>query len=240
MVMPAAAPVRRMRTRPVGTATIVATAPAIGAREDEVSYAVGCVTLFGLLALVSYPFVAHELFAGDARAAGLFLGTAIHDTAQVAGAALLYFQQYDAPEALDAAMVTKLLRNVFMVAVIPLMAVLHRPDAADGTPGARPSLRQAFPFFVLGFLALTLLRTVGDLGDAPFGGALDAAVWARCIEVGTSASAWCLTLAMAAVGLGTDLRHLRALGLRPLLVGLAAALTVGAVAASLIRTFAAA
>ena len=84
-----------------GVSAIVATGPVIDAEEDEVSYAVACVTLFGLLALFSYPFLAHGLFRGDARLAGLFLGTAIHDTAQVAGAGLMYRQQYGAPEALN-------------------------------------------------------------------------------------------------------------------------------------------
>ncbi len=219
-----------------GNSAIVATAPAIGAREDEVSYAVGCVTLFGLLALGTYPFLSHFLFDGDSLRAGLFLGTAIHDTAQVAGAGLLYRQQFGDAAALDAAMVTKLLRNVFMILVIPGMAFLyHRGGDADGS-GGRPSLRQAVPFFVFGFLALAALRTLGDLGEEPFGGMLDGAVWTRTVELGVGASGWCLTLAMAAVGLGTDLSRLRSLGVRPLLVGLVAALTVGAVSATLIRT----
>ena len=218
-----------------GNSAIVATAPAIGAREDEVSYAVGCVTLFGLLALGTYPFLSHFLFDGNALRAGLFLGTAIHDTAQVAGAGLLYRQQFGDAEALDAAMVTKLLRNVFMILVIPGMAFLyHRGGDADAV-GGRPSLRQAVPFFVFGFLALALLRTLGDLGEAPFGGWLDAAAWTRGVEMGIGASGWCLTLAMAAVGLGTDLSRLRSLGVRPLVVGFAAALTVGVVSATLIR-----
>ncbi|MBW2268976.1 MAG: putative sulfate exporter family transporter [Deltaproteobacteria bacterium] len=218
-----------------GNSAIVATAPAIGAREDEVSYAVGCVTLFGLLALGVHPFLSHVLFDGDPMRAGLFLGTAIHDTAQVAGAGLLYRQQFGAAEALDAAMVTKLLRNVFMILVIPGMAFLyHRRSDAD-TASGRPSLRQAVPFFVFGFLALALLRTLGDLGSEPFGGLLGDAVWTRGVELGIAASAWCLTLAMAAVGLGTDLTRLRTLGLRPLAVGFAAALTVGVVSATLIR-----
>ncbi|HJO25392.1 MAG: putative sulfate exporter family transporter [Myxococcota bacterium] len=218
-----------------GNSAIVATAPAIRAREDEVSYAVGCVTLFGLLALGIHPFLAHSLFDGNALHAGLFLGTAIHDTAQVAGAGLLYRQQFGGAEALDAAMVTKLLRNMFMVLVIPGMALIYHRRGEERASGMRPALRQVVPFFVFGFLGLALLRTLGDLGTEPFGGALDSAVWTRIVETGVAASAWCLTLAMAAVGLGTDLSRLRTLGLRPLAVGFAAAVTVGAVSALLIR-----
>src|SRR4029453_17942071 len=150
---------------------IAATGPAIGARDDEVSYAVGCVTLFGLFALLVYPFAAQWLFAGDPRLAGLFLGAAIHDTAQVAGAGMLAAQHYGDPAVLDTAAVTKLLRNAFMIAVVPAAASWHHRGASAGVRA--PRLTQAVPRFVLGFLALALVRTLGDLGGAaPFGGAL--------------------------------------------------------------------
>ncbi len=90
-----------------GVTAIAATAPLIRARALEVSYATGCITLFGMLALLVHPFIAHALFAGRADLAGIFLGTAVHDTAQVAGAAMLYQQQYAAPLALEAATVTQ-------------------------------------------------------------------------------------------------------------------------------------
>ena len=217
-----------------GNTAIVATGPVINADEDEISYAVGTITVFGLIALMTYPFVSHSIFGGDPQLAGLFLGTAIHDTAQVAGAGLLYMQQYGAPEALDTATVTKLLRNLFMVAVIPLMAVYYHRSDEERAKTKTPPLTQMVPLFVFGFLALVLLRTVGDLGEAPFGGVLTASAWESAIGTASVASGWCLTVAMAAVGLGTNLRQLRTLGLKPLGVGLAAALTVGIVSSVLV------
>ena len=216
-----------------GNTAIVATGPVIGADEDEVSYAVGCITLFGLLALIVYPYLSQILFA-DPTLAGFFLGTAIHDTAQVAGAGLLYLQQYGTPAALETATVTKLVRNLFMVAVIPLMAVLYHRGSDDAS-GNRPSLKQMVPFFVFGFVALALVRTLGDLSAEPFGGMLTQDSWAALIARLSSASTWCLTIAMASVGLGTNLRRIRALGLRPSLVGLAAALIVGGVSVGMIQ-----
>ena len=68
-----------------GVSAIVATAPVIGAEDDETSYAVACITIFGLIALFTYPFLAHAMFKTNMQV-GLFLGTAIHDTSQVAGA----------------------------------------------------------------------------------------------------------------------------------------------------------
>ena len=63
-----------------GVSAIVATSPVIEAEEEETSYAVACVTLFGLIALFCYPFLADWIFLGQPRQVGVFLGTAIHDT----------------------------------------------------------------------------------------------------------------------------------------------------------------
>ena len=80
-----------------GNTAIVAVSPTIGAKEEETSYAVACITVFGLFAMLAYPFVAHWLFDGDPFRAGLFLGTAVHDTSQVAGAGMVYQEYYHAP-----------------------------------------------------------------------------------------------------------------------------------------------
>ncbi len=221
-----------------GNTAILATGPVIDADEDEMSYAVACVTIFGLLALLLYPPLAHLLFAGDAPRIGLFLGTAIHDTAQVAGAALLYAQHYGAPEALDVATVTKLVRNLFLLAVIPLVALLHRRQRPGGvSPLLRTPFLQLVPLFVLGFVAMTAVRTVGDLGERPFG-LLAPESWRTIIDTASSVSSWCLALAMAAIGLGTSFAKLRVLGARPFGVGMIAAGLVGVASYVLVRAIA--
>lgn len=212
-----------------GVSAITATAPVIDAEDDEVSYAVACVTLFGLVALFTYPFFAFVACAGDPEPAGVFLGTAIHDTAQVAGAGLIYQQQFDAPLALDAATVTKLMRNALMAAVIPLVAVMYHRSGKTG----RVSWHQAVPLFVPAFLAMVCVRTVGDLGDRAFG-VLSKETWNDGLKAANWLSFWCLTLAMVAVGLGTGLANLRKLGVRPLVVGLVTAVLVGAVSLGLV------
>ncbi|MEZ5513780.1 MAG: putative sulfate exporter family transporter [Steroidobacteraceae bacterium] len=215
-----------------GVTAIAATAPLIRARALEVSYATGCITLFGMLALLVHPFIAHALFAGRPDLAGIFLGTAVHDTAQVAGAAMLYQQQYTAPLALEAATVTKLLRNLFMALVIPLAAVLAaHSSAASVAAGANVPRPPLVPLFVLGFIGMCVLRTVGDLGAAPFG-VLSQTDWQSMLTLMQTLSEWCLIAAMAAVGLQTRLDSFATLGLRPLLLGLIAAALVGAVSAA--------
>ena len=215
-----------------GNSAIVALAPTIEATDDEVSYAVGCVTLFGLVALILHPFLAHSLFDGDPTLAGLFLGTAIHDTAQVAGAGLVYAEQFGAPEALDAATVTKLQRNMFRVAVIPAMAFAMRKRGPNTSLATQ--LKAAIPLFVFGFIGMSLLRTLGDTGAAPFWGLLTSETWEGLIAATTDLAKLLLTIAMASVGLGTSFARLRGLGLRPLAVGLVAAALVGAMSFALV------
>jgi len=229
-----------------GVSAIVATAPAIDADDDETSYAVATIALFGMAALFLYPFLAHHLFHADPALVGMFLGAAIHDTAQVAGAALSYQQQYDSPQALDAAVIVKLLRNTTMVVVIPWMTwrFLKRRDADDASAEspartassdvatlarAAPRWSQVVPLFMIGFLLLALLRTVGDLGEKPFG-LLSPQLWDAGVGSLKQLAGWCLVIAMGAIGLNTRLGRLRQLGFKPMAVGFLAAALVGVVA----------
>lgn len=219
-----------------GITAIVAVAPVLDADENETSYAIATIALFGMVTLFAYPFLSRLLFT-DATQVGMFLGTAIHDTSQVIGAALAYQEQFQAPETLNSAVVTKLVRNLSMIGVIPLIGLLRRRGSEGSTEAATRG--GIVPVFILGFLGMTLLRTVGDLSDPAFG-FLPAPLWERGIDRVQQAAEIGLLLAMAAVGLGTTIRNLFVLGLKPLIVGLAAALAVGAVSVTLIHVFAAA
>lgn len=214
-----------------GATAIVATAPAIAAKDDEVAYSVACVTLFGIVAMLVYPFAAHWMFDADAFRSGLFLGTSVHETAQVAGAGLVYQQYYGNPDALDAATVTKLVRNLGMLVIIPLMSIIYHRRSDAG--GQAPKWWTMIPLFVIGFACMSLIRTVGDLGDTAFG-VLSADSWHAIVTYTKKAAEVCLAIAMAAVGLGTSIRSLVGIGLKPLGVGLFSALLVGGVSATLI------
>jgi uncharacterized integral membrane protein (TIGR00698 family) len=216
-----------------GVSAIVATAGAIDADDEEVAYAVATITLFGLLATFFYPYLAHALFAEDAVRAGLFMGTSIHDTSQVTGAAMIYCEIFGLPQGLNAATVTKLVRNVFMAVVIPCMALsCRRRESERGTHAPRFSLTQGLPLFVIGFLALAALRTLADARLAGGGralGIIDISGW-QAFYSGVGCQAMdLLTVALAAVGLSTRLEVFKGLGIKPLLAGLGAALTVGGI-----------
>jgi uncharacterized integral membrane protein (TIGR00698 family) len=216
-----------------GNTAIVAVSPTIGAKEEETSYAVACITVFGLFAMLAYPFVAHWLFGGDAFKAGLFLGSSVHDTSQVAGAGMVYSDFYRDPQALNVATVTKLERNLSMLLVIPLMSILYHRRSSEGT--APPPWWSMVPLFVVGFACMSALRTIGDLGERPFG-LLTPEQWHAFLDVSKQASTYCLGIAMAGVGLGTSIKGLKAMGLKPLGLGLVSALIVGIISTLLIKT----
>jgi uncharacterized integral membrane protein (TIGR00698 family) len=241
-----------------GVTAIVSTAPAIDADEREVAYAVANVVAFGLFGMLVYPYLAHALLSRS-ETIGLFLGTAVHDTSQVVGAALTYKQIYGDDVVLRTATVTKLTRNIFLAVVIPVLTWLHvreqgragahgdvRSDAvrSDGTsvpsagPTSVPATAQSWtryvPGFVLGFLAMAVVRSAGDatLGSSGSAyGVLDADGWKRVTDLvgDTLASRVLLGTAMAAVGLSTSFTVFHGVGLKPFVVGFAGALVVGSV-----------
>jgi len=218
-----------------GVTAIVSTAPAIEADEREVAYAVANVVLFGLFGMLTYPYLAHAML-GSSETIGLFLGTAVHDTSQVMGAALTYKQVYDDQVVLNVATVTKLTRNIFLAAVIPILTWMHvRAQAKIGSGGiGAVGISSLVPGFVIGFLAMAVLRSLGDWtltwNGAAFG-VWSAAQWASITKsLGDYwASQILLGTAMAAVGLNTNFAVFKGVGLKPFAVGMAGALVVGAV-----------
>lgn len=215
-----------------GVSAIVAMAPAIQAEEEEVSYAVAIITVFGLFATVIYPYLAQNLFAGDPARIGIFLGTSVHDTSQVTGSALVYIQVFSQARVLDIAVVTKLIRNVFMIAVIPLMTLYYSYRNRKEAETGRTKLGKFFPLFIIGFLALAAVRSVGDATLEGSGAAFGLWSETNWAAVHGSMKSWAVNLlvvALSGVGLGTNFRTIKKMGIKPFLVGLAASGIVGLV-----------
>ena len=185
-----------------GNTAIIATAPVLDADERDVSFAVATITLVGLVAVLVYPALGALLGLADAGY-GMWAGTAIGDTSQVVAAGFGY-----SPQAGEVATVVKLTRNLLIAPV-----VLGAGMAASWRT-ARPSAasaRKSFPLFVLGFLALAGLASAG---------VLEAVVAGRSLQhwiVGLSEV--CILVALAGLGLSTDLRAIMRTGLRPLYLG---------------------
>ena len=213
-----------------GTTAIMATAPVIKASKNEVSYAIANITLFGILSMLIYPYFADFYFDSEPLLIGLFLGTSIHETSQVAAAGLIYEQQFNSPETLNIATVTKLIRNTFLIIMIPLFALLYNRGQ---TREKNYSVLKIFPYFVLGFVAMIILR---NTGDQFFLLSYDNN-WNDVINIIKFMSKIFLTMAMAAIGLSTNLKDIKKMGYKPFIVGFIAMLTVGIVCIITIESY---
>ena len=213
-----------------GTTAIMATAPVIKATKNEVSYAIANITLFGILSMLIYPYFANFYFDSEPLLVGLFLGTSIHETSQVAASGLIYEQQFSSPETLNIATVTKLIRNTFLIIMIPLFAFLYNRGQAIEK---NYSILNIFPYFVLGFVGMIILRNIGDQFFLPD----YSNSWNDLINSIKFSSKIFLTMAMAAIGLSTNLKDIKNMGFKPFIVGFIAMFTVGIVCIITIESY---
>ncbi len=198
-----------------GNSAIIATAPVIDAEDREMSFAVATITLFGTLALFLYPFIGHALRLGDTTF-GMWSGVAVNDMGQVVATSTAY-----SSISRDVATVVKLVRNAFMAPLIVGIAWWWRQNAEVASANVGRSVRSAVPLFVLGFLGLALLRSIG-LITPQAAGILDYAATSLIL------------VALAGVGLNTRVAQLRSIGATPFLAGLATASVLAALSLSAI------
>ena len=177
-----------------GATAIAAISSTRKSEERDVSYAVAIVALCGTLSVFVIPFVAHLFSLSDATA-GAWIGAAVHDVGQVIATASLM-----SPEALDSAVIVKLTRVVLL---IPLILFLSAKSAE------KKSLRSATPTFVLGFVLCALLVNALPLSDST-------------ISFGKELSKIFLSIGLFGMGLGVKWSSIKALGAKPLVIGLSA------------------
>lgn len=156
------------------------------------------VTTLSTVAMIAYPALARLLGFTDVQS-GIFVGASIHDVAQVVGAGYLI-----SDTAGDTATVVKLFRVSLLVPVVFLATLFFRSQSGDET-AARPPL---FPLFLIGFCALALLSSFGAIPEA-------------IGEQMSSASRWCLVVAIAALGVKTSFEQIVSLGWKPVVLMIA-------------------
>jgi uncharacterized integral membrane protein (TIGR00698 family) len=185
-----------------GASAVIATNTVTQAQDEDVAYAVACVTVFGSIAMFVYPLLPAVLHL-DPHAFGLWSGASIHEIAQVVAAA---FQ--DGKEAGEFATIAKLSRVTMLaptVIVLGLMAARQARRHGHAHTQARPPL----PWFVLGFIALAGVNSV-------------VIIPVEAKQAIVLLTTFLLSMALAAMGLETDLAKLKAKGIRPLALGLSA------------------
>lgn len=203
-----------------GASAVIATNTVTRAHDEDVAYAVACVTVFGSIAMFVYPLLP-ELLRLDAHAYGLWTGASIHEIAQVVAAA---FQ--DGQQAGDVGTIAKLSRVVLLapmvmaIGIIPAIGAARREEAAHGTVATMGRL--PVPWFVLGFIGLIGINSLVVIPP-------DVKVWLVTLTT------FLLSVALAGMGMVTDLRKLTARGARPAVLGLLASLFITGLSLTLIK-----
>ena len=191
-----------------GGSAIAAIAPVIEATDMDIAYGLSATFLFDTVMIVVFPILGHWMGLSDA-AFGLWAGTAVNDTSSVVATGYAFSEA-----AGDFATMVKLTRTL---AIIPaVLAFAAKAQAAEGT-AVKVSIKSIFPWFILGFLAMSALTSLG------------------LIPAGTAAalktiSKFLMVAALAAIGLNTDFKSLCRSGAKPMLHGFIISLLVVLVA----------
>ena len=226
-----------------GGTAIVATAPVIEAEEKDVAFSVATVTLLGLVGMFVLPVLGHVLDLSS-KQFGIWAGLAIHQTPQVVAAGYAYWPKNAeySPVAGDTATVVKMARVCLLAPVVFLIGLWHaRTKARQIGAGKRINYLRLFPLFILGFVGMALLNTLGLipeltvkratlLGPGPHTLSLSA--------VAEEISRFCIIISMAGVGLETKFSAMRQTGLKPLGASLLAVIAVAVMVLVLIKTLA--
>jgi uncharacterized integral membrane protein (TIGR00698 family) len=184
-----------------GVSAIIAAQGAIDADEEDSSYAIAAILLLGAISLFLFPLIGHFLHLSD-HAYGLWTGLAVDNTAEATAAGALY-----SDAAGKIAVLAKTCRNATIGFIVLGYAIYwaSKGQAAD-VQNKAAFLWRKFPKFILGFLLISLLATVGFFTKP------------QLAAVG-NLSRWAFLLTFAGVGLRTNLRELSKQGARPLIVG---------------------
>ena len=199
-----------------GASAVIATNTVTDASDEDVAYAVACVTVFGSIAMFAYPLLPGLLHL-DPRGFGLWSGASIHEIAQVVAAA---FQ--DGKKAGEFGTIAKLSRVMLLAPMVIAIGLMSTRATKGGLPVAGTAARPPVPWFVLGFVALV---GVNSLATIP----ADAKAW---LVAGTT---FLLSVALAAMGLETNFSKLMAKGFRPALLGALAFLFIATFSVTLIK-----
>jgi uncharacterized integral membrane protein (TIGR00698 family) len=216
-----------------GVSAIIATQGAIDADEKDSSTAIAAILALGALSLFTFPAIGHLLHMSD-HAYGIWAGLAVDNTAEATAAGALY-----SDAAGKYAVLAKTCRNALIGFVVLAYAIqwvrkgLASRAATKQLDNKAAFLWQKFPKFVLGFLAISLLATLGASSN-PTVAALGFTK-PQLLALG-NLSRWAFLLTFAGVGLRTNLKDLFKQGARPFLVGAVGEVAIAAVTLLLVLT----
>lgn len=184
-----------------GGSAIAATAPVIEAEEDEIAQAISVIFLFNVIAALIFPSLGAMIGFTD-NGFGIFAGTAVNDTSSVTAAASAW-DGIHGSNTLDIAAIVKMTRTL---AIIPITVTLALYRSKSSESKNKMNLIKVFPVFILFFVLASIITTFANLP-------------AELISLLKSASKFFIVMAMAGIGINTDIIKLVKTGAKPILMG---------------------
>lgn len=186
-----------------GISAIMAASAVIKNSQKEISLAVITITFIGMISVIIYPFLSNYIFETEIIKGGIFLGAIIHDTSQVTAAGTVYQDITQSNEAFNAAITTKLLRNSFLIILIPFLSLYFSYKNFDKT---KIKVLNLLPPFLIFFLIFVILRSIGD---AYQWNEYYSQIWNTSIDVISNISKNLILLALFALGYSLKLEEIK-------------------------------
>jgi len=200
-----------------GATAVAAIRPQTRATQEETSYAIGLISLCGTLSIFVLPFLGHLMGLSD-QTFGAWAGAAVHDVGQVIATASVW-----SDDAVKSAVVIKLARVCLLAPIVLILSIRHRRYlTSQGESATNNAKVPLIPFFVLGFIAVAILQNTIDLPT-------------RLHDDIVLTSKLLLGAGLVALGSGVRWKAIRAIGPRPMLMGLMAWIIVGGVSLAAVR-----
>jgi len=202
-----------------GGSAVAATAPVIDADDEEVAQAISVIFFFNVLAALIFPAFGSMIGFSHAtgEAFGIFAGTAVNDTSSVTACASTWDSMWNlGSQTLDKAVTVKLTRTLAIIPITLGLALIRTKKEA-GKKDSNFSIKQIFPFFILYFIAASAITTIcyAVFKDGTAGYAVCSSVFSFLKNV----SKFFIIMAMAAIGINTDIVKLVKSGGKPLFLG---------------------
>ena len=198
-----------------GVTAILASSSILKSKDQDVAVAVLVVVLWGSLAVFTYPFFVELFFLTDI-AKGIFLGVSIHDTSQVLAAAMVHNDLHPNQKTLEIATITKIIRNLFLLALIPILIVFNKSSKNNKNKSKSVFVKifNSIPLFVIGFILFVTFRSIMDIYF------LDNEKWMQFLVMLEEIISILFGLALTALGASIDLRKIFSQGYTALLIGM--------------------
>ena len=194
-----------------GITAIIAASSVMNNKKNDITCAVAVITLIGTLSVFFSPFFANLIFEQEQIKAGILLGATIHDTSQVTAAGTIFQNIYGDNQSFNSTISTKLVRNSFLIILIPLLAFYYSSQEQKN----KIKFFNILPPFIIFFILLAIFRSMIDA-------TIEVSMlsnWEKIVSFVSTVSKYLILFALFGLGSSISINNLKGFGFKPFLIG---------------------